>query len=96
MSLLLGTRVTFDDGVPLTDKPSDLVGVISEPTLNEVRYGQTYDPPSSPANGDVVVAWGCCFWNRTWQRPDDLIVIDGRTAGSGEPDPAERKAAGTP
>lgn len=74
--LPVGTRVTYDDEVDLEQKPSDLVGVIAEPTADELEYAQTYGDPVGPEAGDVLVQWGSDEWDRSWEDPRGLQVID--------------------
>jgi hypothetical protein len=70
--LPVGTRVTYDD----EPDPPQIVGVIAEPTAEELAYAETFGG-GGPADGDVLVRWSQQErWDSSWVQPEDLRVVD--------------------
>lgn len=72
MTIPVGSRVTYDDedpACPIT------IGVVTEPTDEELTHVKTYSDPHGPDHGDVLVKWDGHAWDGSWERPEDLQVL---------------------
>lgn len=61
--------VTWADPLP----PLDEIGVVLEPTADDLAYFQAQEYPPERS---VLVRWNGLDWDTAWYRPDELRVVE--------------------